>query len=273
MLIARRNAPGLLCLRLAFAVLLTVLAIAPWGAARADGTPAASEIVAKMLDADPWGLAGADVAAHLVITDTQGHTRKLAFTARSRRYAPRLSKSLVRFREPSDLAGTGFLQIQRADGDDERYLYLPELHRSRRIAGGNRKSSFVGTDFTYADLDRRDLRDAAATLIGRETLGKYDVYHVELIPRQNDGPYSKIAVWVRADNFVPLKSIMFSASGTMLKTLVTEEVKKIGERWFISRSRMTSHADQRSTELTLDSVTPADDIPDDEFTVRNLEKS
>lgn len=244
------------------------------------GRPAASaeplapaEIVRQMLNTDAWGLGEAEVSARAIIKDERGSQRELAFSARSRRHAPPLTKSLVRFRAPADLAGVGFLQIQKADDDDDRYLFLPELGKARRIAGNTRGSAFMGTDFTYADLDRRDLREGTAVLKGQEDLGKFPCYHLEVIPKRADSPYARLEIWVRTDNFVPLKTLMYNRAGVLLKTLVTLELRRIDGRWFLTRSRMTDHAAARTTELVLDNIQPRSDVPDDEFTVRNLEKN
>ena len=256
--------------------LIAALAVSAGGTtgvtAAGKAAPTGAELLNQILEADPWGLGGAEVVAHAVIKSDDGATREIAFKAWSHRYAAPLSKSLVRFTGPADLAGTSFLQVQKKDGDDDRYLFLPELKRSRRIAGKMRGNSFMGTDFSYADMDRRDLRDASAEIKADEKLGKYDVYHLIATPRSGDSLYGRVEIWARKDNLVPLRMMMYGRSGTLLKTLVAEEIKRIDGRWFITRSLMTSHQDRRSTQLFLDSVKPKDDIPDDQFTLRNLEK-
>jgi hypothetical protein len=259
--------------KLAFFALLAIVLLTAAPHAKADGALTAAQIVAKVLDSDPWGLSGAEVTARATLKDDNGRTKQLAFTARSHRHAAPLAKSLVRVTAPGDLAGVGFLQIQKSDGDDDRWLFLPDLKRARRIAGNSRQSSFVGTDFTYADMDRRDIRDSNAKLLGEEKLGSYDTYHLDIAPKGGDATYARIEMWVRKDNFIPLKAKMFAKSGVHLKTLTTQEVKRISGRWFITRSLMENHADRRSTDLVLDSVNPTDSIPDDEFTVRTLEKT
>ncbi len=233
----------------------------------------AASIVRQMLNTDAWGLGEAEVSARAILRDERGSQRELSFSARSRRHAPPLTKSLVRFRGPADLAGVGFLQIQKAEDDDDRYLFLPELGKARRIAGNTRGSAFMGTDFTYADLDRRDLREGSAVLKGQEELGKFPCYHIEITPQRADSPYARLEVWVRSDNFVPLKTLMYNRAGVLLKTLVTLELRRIEGRWFLTRSRMTDHAARRTTELVLDQIQPKSDVPDDEFSVRNLEKN
>lgn len=232
----------------------------------------ASQIVAKVIESDPWGLAGAEVSARAVVTEKAGKSRTLVFEAKSRRDAPPLGKSVISFLAPADVAGMKFLQIQNSSADDERFLYTPELKRSRRIAGSNRSDSFMGTDFSYADLDGRDLRQSNAVLLPDEALGKFDCFRVSATPTNGDAVYSKIDLWVRKDNYVPLKWVMFDKKGQPVKTLVSKEIQRHGGHWFITGSRMTDNATGRSTELVLEKIERREDIPEGDFSVRAIEK-
>jgi Outer membrane lipoprotein-sorting protein len=240
--------------------------------ASAEVAPSAQDVVAKVLEADPWGLNGATVTAHATLTDKRGAKSELALVAKSKRYDPPLSKSIVRFSAPPDLAGAGFLQVQKRDGDDLRYLFLPELKRSRRISGNLRGNSFMGTDFSFADLDRRDLRDGEARFTGDEPVGTWPCYLVDVVPRREDAQYSHIAMWVRKDNYLTLRTKMFDKGGVLEKTFDALEVKRVSGQWFISKSRMQDLQHEHTTELVLDDIEVKSDIDDDEFTVRALEK-
>lgn len=236
-------------------------------------SPSAAELIQRILQSDPWGLGDAEVTAKAIIRDKSGRTRQLGFTAKSRRYDGNLTKSLVRFTSPPDLAGIGFLQIQNRSGDDDRWLYLPELNRSRRIAGRTRQSAFMGTDFSYADLDRRDLRDSTAELKGEMSIANVPCWRVDALPKSEESPYGRLEVCVRTDNSVPVRWLMHAKSGVLMKTLTAQELRQIDGRWFMMRSTMTNHADGRETELALERVTITKDVPDREFTLRALEKS
>jgi len=232
----------------------------------------ASQIVAKVAESDPWGMGGAEVNAKATVTEKSGKTRALAFEGKSRKYAPPLGKSVITFSAPADVAGMKFLQVQNSGSDDERFLYTPELKRSRRIAGSNRSDSFMGTDFSYADLDGRDLRQSDAVLKADESVGKFDCYHLMATPKNGDAVYGKIEVWVRKDNYVPLKYVMYSKGGAPVKTLLSREIQKHNGHWFITASKMTDNATGRTTDLSLDKINRREDIPMDNFSVRALER-
>jgi outer membrane lipoprotein-sorting protein len=236
------------------------------------GTPSAAEIVQNVLESDPWGLTKGEVKANAILTDKRGTRRELSFTAASRRHDPPLSKSIVRFSAPPDLAGAGFLQIQHRDGDDDRFLFLPALKRSRRISGSLRGSAFMGTDFSFADLDRRDLRDSQAKTLGSEKIGSTLCYHVDVVPRRADSQYSHLEMWVRSDNFLLLRSNMYDMANVLIKTFEAREVRRVSGNWFVSKSLMRDVKNQHTTLLVLQSIIADTQIPDEEFTVRALEK-
>jgi hypothetical protein len=252
--------------------IFALLALAPRPAAAADAPElTAQQILDQVLALDPWGLSHGEVKARAVMIDKRGSQSSIAFVARSRRHDPPLAKTLVRFSAPEDLAGAGFLQIQHRDRDDDRYLYLPELKASRRISGNLRSSSFMGTDFSFADLDRRDLRTGTATLLPPVSLGKHDCYRIDVTP--GDGSvYSKISLWVRKEDSLPVKWEWSDKAGLHAKTLTALEVKRVSGRSYITRSSMVNLREKHSTELVLDALDPAVDIPEDELTSSRLEK-
>jgi len=232
----------------------------------------AAEIVTNVLTTDPWGMTGGKVQATALLTDRRGTKRALTFVAASKLYDPPLSKSIVRFSAPPDLAGAGFLQIQKRDGDDDRYLYLPELKRARRISGNLRSSAFMGTDFSFADLDRRDLRDSESKQLGIEKIGSSSCYVLDVIPRREDSQYSHLELWVRPDNFVALRTKMYDRANVLVKTFEAQELRRVSGNWFVSKSLMTDHKNNHSTLLVLQNIVANAQIPDEEFTVRALAK-
>jgi hypothetical protein len=238
----------------------------------APAAPPVQDIIARLLDADPWGISGATMTARAILKDKRGATSQLSLVARSRRYDPPFSKSIVRFTAPADLAGAGFLQIQKRDGDDDRFLFLPELKRSRRISGNLRGSSFMGTDFSFADLDRRDLRESTSTKRPDETVGPYPCFYIHSVPTRSDSPYSSIEIWLRKDNHLPLKMKLYDRAKVLFKTFTAQEMRRVSGRWYVTKSRMLNHQNSHETELVIENITPSTDVPDEEFTVRNLEK-
>jgi hypothetical protein len=253
-------------------VLFVALALAvPAAPVAADPALTARQIIDKVVDGDPFGMIDSQLVGRAVLHDNKNNERILEFHMDRLRYKTGLSKTLTRFSKPADMAGVGFLQTMRDDGDDDRYLYLPDLKKSRRIAGAMRNNSFVGTDFSFADLDLRDLRESKPTLVSTDTIGKYKYYKLEVVPTREDSQYSKFEMWVRTDNFLVFKWEMYDKSKTLLKTYQASEMKRVDGHWYDSKGRIENHKEKHTTDLYLDemrSKAPADS----EFSVGNLEK-
>jgi hypothetical protein len=243
-------------------------------AARADApSPTAREILDRVLDSNPWGLGVASVDAEAVLTDKSGATSRLAFTSKSKRMPSGLTESIVRFSAPADLAGAGFLQVQKKDEDDDRFVYLPDLNRARRISGALRASAFMGTDLSFADIDHRDLRAAVPRLIGSETLANHDCWRLDVAGGPDDPQYSRSDMWIRKDNYVPLQMKLYDRAGGLLKSFTALELKRVSGRWFITKSRIVNEQLHHTTEFALTRISLEGQFADDEFTVRALERA
>jgi hypothetical protein len=232
----------------------------------------AQQVVGKALDADAWGRDGIAATARVTVTEKSGQKRELAFEAQSRRYAPPLAKSMLRFSAPADVAGMKFLLVQKNEGDDERTIYMPDLKRSRRVPSANRDERFMGTDFTYADMDRKDIRNGTPVFEPDENIGKSPCYHLKVATTEASASYKRVEVWVRKDNLMPLKWVMFDAAGAPMKTLVSKELQHHDGRWQITRSQMVDHRSGRSTEILIERIETRE-VPLDTFTLANLEKT
>jgi hypothetical protein len=251
--------------------MIAALVVALGARSRADDKLDGREVLDKVMDGDPFGWMNSRISGRAVLHDKNNAERILEFHIDRLRYKPGLSKNLTRFSKPADIAGVGFLQIMRDDADDDRYLYLPDLKKSRRIAGALRTNSFMGTDLSYADLDLRDLRESKVTMGGTEKIGKFNYYKLDVVPTRSDTQYSKFELWVRTDNFLVLKWLMYDKSKTLMKTYQASEMKRVDGHWYANKSRIENHREKHTTDLYLDEMKPAA-APDSEYTVGNLEK-
>lgn len=187
------------------------------------------------------------------------------------------SKLVVKFSTPPDIRGTGVLQIEHSDGDDDLWIYLPALRKSRRLVANNKKDSFVGSDFSYGDITLPKVDQYKHSLLRSERIDDHDCYVIESVPatdtvKTNNG-YSKKITWVRIDNFVESKVEYYDLSGRLLKTQRAgrhQLVEPDKGRWFVMYREMTNHQTGHRTTITASNA-EAVAIPDDWFTTRHLE--
>lgn len=187
------------------------------------------------------------------------------------------SKLVVKFSTPPDIKGTGVLQIEHSDSDDDLWVYLPALRKSRRLVANNKKDSFAGSDFSYGDITLPKVDQYRHALLRSEKIDGDDCYVVESVPATDavkaNGGYSKKITWVRTDNFVESKVEYYDLPGRLLKTQLAgrhQLVEPDKGRWFVMYREMTNHQTGHRTAITA-SKAEAVAIPDDSFTTRNLE--
>lgn len=188
------------------------------------------------------------------------------------------SKLVVKFSSPPDIKGTGVLQIEHSDGNDDLWIYLPALKKSRRLVANNKKDSFVGSDFSYGDITLPKVDQYRHTRLRSEKIDEYDCHVVESTPssdavKANSG-YSKRITWVRTDNFVEVKVEYYDLPGRLLKTQRTgrhQLVEPDKGRWFVMHREMSNHQSGHRTTINA-SKAEAAAIPDDSFTTRYLER-
>ena len=135
-------------------------------------------------------------------------------------------KVVIKFLEPADVRGVVFLQIVEGD-KTVQYLYLPSLKRVRRIGGRDRKRPFMGSEFTYEDLERKNPDDFEHKFVKVDE--KYWV--VESVPKKGvDTQYSKSIAWIRKDNLVVEKTELYK-DGELFKVVEVKKVEKIKDFW------------------------------------------
>jgi hypothetical protein len=189
------------------------------------------------------------------------------------------SKFLVRFSDPPDVAGTSLLQIEHSDGDDDLWIYLPALKKSRRLVASNKKDSFVGSDFSYGDIAIPKVDDYRHALDGSEKVDGVDCWVIESTPandvvRSNSG-YARKITWVRADNAVETKVEYYDLANRLLKTQhVTQHQPVAGQpgKWFALEREMTNVQTQHRTLIVATKVDGSVSIGDDVFTTHTLER-
>jgi len=256
--------------RIGLVVLLAAILGAP--AANADDA-FAERVVRRMMDNDAFGSQGARTKMRMVVRTKRGETRSRGLDWISREDGG-VVKSVVRFRSPAEVAGTAFLLVQRGNQADEQYVYLPALRRVRRILGRERQGSFMGSDVSYSDLERRDASAGVYSQRSDETVGGHACYVIESTPKQGregDHPYGRVVMWIRKSDHVALRMQFFDARGRHVKSLFARRVAAVGGRPVVMESRMENHETGGVTEIFIDHIEFTRDIPADQFTQRALE--
>ena len=78
------------------------------------------------------------------------------------------SKAVIRFTAPAEVKGVALLVVNHPDRSSDQWMWTPAIGRDRRIALQDRSTRFFGTDFSFEDLEERDVDQYDYTLTGEE---------------------------------------------------------------------------------------------------------
>jgi hypothetical protein len=185
-----------------------------------------------------------------------------------------VEKSLMYFLEPANVRGTGFLNIIAPGKEDEKYLYLPALGRPRRISSSERGGSFMGSDFSYEDISP-NIDDYKYEFLNVKSLDDCEVYVVKAEPTSDkikkDVGFTEKIIFIRKDNFVPIKVEYFNDKKKKTKVMIAEDIKKINEAcWTVTRMQMKDLEKDSRTILIYNNINVSLKISDNYFTIRQL---
>ena len=188
---------------------------------------------------------------------------------------------LMFFIEPADVKNTAFLtyDYDTADRDDDQWLYLPALHKTKRIAASQKSNSFMGSDFSYADLTKSRLDDYDYTLVKEVTVGDAETWVIQCVPRTErvieEYGYTKSLICVRKDNFVIVRAIHWLKKKNHLKYMDVKKLEVIDGIWVATEIHMATQKSGRTVHSTImknEKVRFNQDVQESWFTVRRMEK-
>ncbi len=188
--------------------------------------------------------------------------------------------SILFFLSPADVKDTGFLTYDYDDPakDDDQWLYLPALKKTKRIASQDKSGSFMGSDFSYADMTDRDLNSYDYTLQKEDEIDGVPVWQIEAIPNTkreiDETGYTKSILFVRKDNDMVVRSAHWLEKGGRVKYFDVKKLEQIDGIWVATEMHMATKKGKETLHRTIlkaHDVHFNQDLAPDLFTVRRLE--
>jgi hypothetical protein len=185
------------------------------------------------------------------------------------------TKKIMFFTYPGDVKGTGFLtwDYDQAGKEDDKWLYLPAMKKTRRISGSSSKTDyFMGTDFTYDDMGGRSVDEDKHTLLREETRDGHKCWVVESVPNDPHEVYSRKVTWIRQDSDTGVYCEFYDKLGKLHRVMTVTDLQKVEGFWTVMKMEMKNVQSGHSTQITVSE--PKYDIKVDKslFTVAKLEK-
>ena len=256
-------------------ILVCIFLVAP--AVSADD-PKAREIMQKVEDRDDGDNMTSQMEMVLIDKRQKKRVRRLLSFSKDK---GKDTYGLLFFIEPSDVKDTGFLTYDYDDPekDDDQWLYLPALRKTKRIASADKDGSFMGSDLNYSDMTKADLEDYDFTLLKEMEVRGNKTWLIESVPRTkeviDETGYMKSLIFVRQDNFVVVRAAKYTKTGGYIKYLDVKGLEKIDGIWVATETHVAKKKGKKTMHQTIMKISDIkfnQDIDDDLFTIRRLEK-
>ncbi len=188
-------------------------------------------------------------------------------------------KSISIVIEPKSEKGIGFLQYdyEESGKDTDQWMYLSAMGKVKRIVSGNdnepKTGSFFGSEFNYEDMEAYNIDDYTYKLPGSETYKKRDCHVIEAIPvpeKAKKSNYSRALLWVDSNDFIILKSVLFSRNGKKFKKIYNNRIVKIDGILIPREIVVINLVTHRRTTMTYNKIALNSPVEDKFLTRRTL---
>jgi hypothetical protein len=182
------------------------------------------------------------------------------------------SKVVIRFTTPAEVKGVALLVVNYPDRASDQWMWTPAINRERRVATQDRRTRFFGTDFSFEDLEERDVDHFVYTLQGEDAIDgdacwKIGVKAVEGKKSQ----YSGSTYWIRKSNYTYAQIENF-VDAKLIRRLKYLQMENIQGIWTARILEVEDVTRKSRTTLRLDSVKYNVPFTGDQFTVGALRR-
>jgi hypothetical protein len=176
------------------------------------------------------------------------------------------SKAIVRFTGPADVKGVALLIVNHPNTASDEWTWRPNGSHEQRISVQERSARFSGTDFSFEDLEERDVDQFDYTLTG-EAAGQW---RIDVHPRK-PSQYTHSYVFVDKTKYTCNRIEAYSKKG-ITKTIDYSDYKMVQGIWTPSAALVLDVFAKSKTVLTYDKVEYNLPMKDADFTVEALRR-
>ena len=176
------------------------------------------------------------------------------------------SKSMLRFTAPPEVKGVGLLIVNHPDRASDQWMWRPSIGRDQRIALQDRSTRFFGTDFSFEDLEERDVNQFNFRLLPDEN----GQWKIESRPRKAS-QYAYSYSWIKKDNYTVTKVESYNKKG-LVRTIDYRDFEQVKGIWTARTTEVLDVNRKSRTILKFEKLEYDVPLKSDNFTVEALRR-
>ena len=182
------------------------------------------------------------------------------------------SKSVLRFTAPAEVKGVALLVYNHPDRASDQWMWTPAIERDRRIALQDRSTRFFGTDFSFEDLEERDVDQYDYVLQGEEAVDGAPCWKIESTPKKTkSSQYTRSIVWIRKDNYA-FARVESYIKANLVRRLNYSKIENVSGFWTGRVMEMSDLTRGSRTRLTLDKLQYNVPLKEEDFTLQAIRR-
>jgi hypothetical protein len=183
------------------------------------------------------------------------------------------SKAIIKFTAPAEVKGMALLVINHPDRASDQWLWTPAIARERRVAVQDRSTRFFGTDFSFEDLEERDVDQYKYSLIGDESIDGTSAWKIESRPIEGrSSQYTRSLVWIRKDSYAVARIENYSKD-QLVRKLDYKDFQRVGGIWTARTLEMHDLRRNSRTILKLERLEYNVLMQEENFTLQALRRA
>jgi hypothetical protein len=205
----------------------------------------------------------------LTVTDSRGRRTEKRWTF-DRMGSHGRSRSILRFTAPAEVRGVALLVVNHPDRASDQWMWIPDHGRDRRVALQDRSTRFFGTDFTFEDLEERDVDQYTYRMLGEENIEGAATWKIESKPKKSS-QYTHAYVWIRKNDYAFARIENYKGS-QVVRELMYGDIRNVQN--IPTAHRMDMHDIGRKSRTTIVMEQLKHNVParEEDFTLQSLRR-
>jgi len=182
------------------------------------------------------------------------------------------SKAILRFTAPAEVKGVALLVVNHPDRASDQWMWTPAIERDRRIALQDRSTRFFGTDFSFEDLEERDVDQFDYTILGDDSIDGAACWKLQSTPKEaKSSQYTRSIVWIRKDRYT-FERFENYIKDQVVRRLTYSDYQTVQGIWTARQMEMADLRRGSRTRLTLDKLAYNVPLKEEDFTLQALRR-
>lgn len=182
------------------------------------------------------------------------------------------SKAVIRFTAPAEVKGVALLIVNHPDRASDQWMWTPAIERDRRISLQDRSTRFFGTDFSFEDLEERDVDQYDYAMLGSEAIDGAMCWKIQQTPKASrSSQYTRAVAWIRQDNYAYARLDNF-VKDEIVRRLSSTNIENVQGIWTARQIDVVDLRRGTKTRLALQQVKYNAAMKDDDFTLQAIRR-